>query len=585
MFRLLHAGVADPVDASGCTLVAADFASCTPENVTAGATDMFNFFFTVCRSPTVTAIQFTDALSSVTRSGTSSTVLTVTGTGFSTNDCSNIVKIGDCECTVADSTETSLTCTPDASCEYDAGVFQLVTVNVNQLGNAVLDIASVSSQSIAFVPMVSSLTPNSGSTKGKTTVVIDGSGFPSLDEVSVKFNGYSAECSSISPLTCVSPVSTTGEVTVTVNGFSSVCTGSCIFSYDVSITPTVTDVSPTTVNDSTLLTFTGTGFGTTSADVTITVGGAVCTPVTVSSDTTATCTVAAIPAGNRAIDLVVDGIGSASTSKTVSGIADVSAVLPTSGSVNGGTVLTFTGHGFAGTSQVTSGGVEICTDVEVVSLTELTCTTLANATGHVALVIVSSGETYPAISYEYADDDTPTIASVSPSSGGADDSITITGTNFGADASALNVTIGGVECTSASFSGSDITCTAGVKSTGTYAVQVLVDGQGLSNDNIIFEYAIVVSGISPASGDSLGYQALTVSGSGLSSSLTVTVCGNDCMVESASASNIVCATPAKDGTYCVLNTTVLNKLNYFHNFKDKIQMSSVAFALLILDIV
>lgn len=532
-------------------MATSDSAGCTRETVDAGDSNYFNFFFTGCRTPSVSAISFTDAVAAMPRSGTASTVLTVTGADLATNDCANIARIGGCACTVSGSTVTSLECTPDSACEYDAGIYQPITVNVNQLGSAIVDIHTVSDQSVAFVPSVDSISPDRGSMRGGTKVTITGSGFPSLEAVSVTFNGEPSECESINPLVCTSPSSTTGDVVVTVANLPSVCTGSCTFNYDSALTPSVTDVTPASVSGSTQLSLTGTGFGSDPSVVSISIGGEDCSSVSLTSATSVQCTVSAIRAGLNDIVLIVDGIGKASSSVTVTGEAVASNVDPVSGSVNGGTELTFTGHGFSGTTTVQAGGASVCDDVEVISLTELTCTTVAKAAGAVDIIITSNGESYSAIAYTFSDADTPTVTSVSPTQGGADDTVTISGSNFGSDASAISVSIGDVECTSVSIVTADtsISCTAGELGTGGYPVVVTVDGKGLSNNDQTFEYIIVVSGISPTSGDSRGNQLLTVSGSGFSDALAVTVCGEECKVESTTATDIVCATPPKGCKY------------------------------------
>lgn len=497
----------------------------------------------------MTSVTFSAADPNMSGSGTYSTVVTLEGSGFASDDCANIAKIGGCQCTVANSTSTMLECTPDPSCDYEAGVYQEVSLNVNQYGNALVEINAVEDQSVAFVPTVDSISPNSGSTEGGTDVIITGSGFSSLETVTVTFNGIAADCGGFNPLVCTSPMSSSGDVVVYEGQFAALCTGNCTFTYDSQLTPTITDVDPTSVSGSTQLTLTGTGFGTDMSQVTVSIGGEDCVVDSVDLSTTVVCTVAAVPAGNNTIDLIVSGEGRASTTERVSGEATVTDVSPATGSVHGGTEVTFTGHGFSGQTSVTAGGVEICTDVTIVSLTEMSCTTAAHVDGAVDFIIESNGETYPSISYTYSDAITPTVTSVSPLTGAAGDIVDIAGSNFGSDASAIHVWIGNVECTSVILVGSTISCSAGELTTGTYPVQVHVVGKGLSNDDQTFTYVIEVSGISPSTGDSLGNQLLTIAGSGFASSQTVTVCGATCTVESATPTEIVCATPPKDGEY------------------------------------
>ena len=84
------------------------------------------------------------------------------------------------------------------------------------------------------------------------------------------------------------------------NAFPVECRASfCAFLYDSSVTATVATVSPTSVSAAaTSITITGSGFGTISADVSVTLGGVACS-VTSVTDTQVECTTGDVPAGTH----------------------------------------------------------------------------------------------------------------------------------------------------------------------------------------------------------------------------------------------------------------------------------------------
>lgn len=83
------------------------------------------------------------------------------------------------------------------------------------------------------------------------------------------------------------------------------------------------------------------------------------------------------------------------------------------------------------------------------------------------------------------------------------DSLTITGTSFGASAADNSVTIGGVACTVTSASSTQLVCTVGA-GTGSHAVEVNVAGVGLASGSFSFSYNTRITSITPTSGSLAG---------------------------------------------------------------------------------
>ncbi|XP_052245987.1 fibrocystin-L-like isoform X3 [Dreissena polymorpha] len=544
-------GVADPTDNSGCATRKSDIIpGCTPETLTPQNTDRFNFLFSKCRTPTLTGVTFTDAVQGSPRSAKVDTAVSVSGTEFATGDCANVASIGGCECIVSGSTTTSLVCTPNPSCEYELGVLLPVNVNIVNYGFAKSTISSEKDQSLAFLPSIQSINPSSGSKKGGTEVTILGSGLTNLDAIKVTFNDVAATCTSVQPLVCQSPLSNTGDVAVVVSDFPAICSGaSCLFTYDVVKTPTVTAVSPATLDGNviTTLTISGTSFGTDSAAVFVKIGGEDCGSVLVESDSSATCSIRAVPAGANQIIVNVDGMGNADSSgKTVTGTARAS-VTPTAGATNGGTKLTFTGHGFKGETTVTTNDGVACTDVKVASLTELTCISGPHAAGAVNFVITSHGEMFPNVEFTYDASLVPTISAINPASGDSlgNQLLTLTGSHF---YSGLAVTVCGGTCTVNTQTATEIVCITPAKA-DVSVCDVILTGSGVTATSTT-QYTYIdndaprITSLNPQRGGTGGGTTLTISGTGLSGA-TVSIYGKECTVSSSTASQIVCSTGAQ----------------------------------------
>lgn len=135
---------------------------------------------------------------------------------------------------------------------------------------------------------------------------------------------------------------------VYVNTINAQCNVSpaCQFQFDSSIAPTLSAVSPTSVNSATTITLTGTNFGSDSTKLSVKIGKQTCA-VTAASGTSATCTLAGLEVGAQSIQVNVIGVGNAlDNSVQINGAAAVSAISPNSGSIYGGTEVTITGNGF-----------------------------------------------------------------------------------------------------------------------------------------------------------------------------------------------------------------------------------------------
>ncbi|CAF5141615.1 unnamed protein product, partial [Rotaria magnacalcarata] len=209
------------------------------------------------------------SLQTPTISGLTQTGMTVSisGTGFSSVPESNIVLIGTINsCVVTSATSTSIICTIGNA---PSGIYN---VNVDVVGKG---LASSSGNVSVTIPLqVLSFSPSQGGAGGGYQLTIIGTGFSSNSTVTVDNN----ECSNLqvvnfSSITCIVPATTAmsnQQVVISIIVGSSTANASSLFTYDVTNTPTILFISPTSVTmNPGQLTINGSLFGNTAALVTV----------------------------------------------------------------------------------------------------------------------------------------------------------------------------------------------------------------------------------------------------------------------------------------------------------------------------
>ena len=120
---------------------------------------------------------------------------------------------------------------------------------------------------------------------------------------------------------------------------------SCSFNFSDAATPTITSVTPSTLDTAGTLTIAGTGFSATPGDNTVKIGTATCT-ATASSDTSITCDVTP-HGGSNAVDVNVSGSGYATGTATVDTTLTATSVTNGTGSFAGGQEITVAGTNFS----------------------------------------------------------------------------------------------------------------------------------------------------------------------------------------------------------------------------------------------
>ncbi|GIW13476.1 MAG: hypothetical protein KatS3mg062_0915 [Tepidiforma sp.] len=230
---------------------------------------------------------------------------------------------------------------------------------------------------------------------------------------------------------------------------------------DSTIIPVITSISPGAgpTSGGTTVTITGLNF---SGATSVTFDGLPCTSLTVVSSTTITCVTPAHAAGTVEV-VVTTPLGSNVTTGTANDFVYttgpiVTSLSPTEGNCNGATIVTITGTGFTSSGMTVAFG-SVSATFTYISSTQVVAVAPVQGAGTVDVRVTTPGGTSPNTA---ADDFTctgtpvPTVTSVSPASGAAGTTVTITGTNF---TGVTSVTFGGVAASFTVVSSTQITAT------------------------------------------------------------------------------------------------------------------------------
>ncbi|MBI2766858.1 MAG: IPT/TIG domain-containing protein [Chloroflexi bacterium] len=380
------------------------------------------------------------------------------------------------------------------------------------------------------VPVVTGVTPATGSTAGGISVTIAGTGLSGATLVTFGDTAATIVSNSDTAIVVTNPAHTAGTVDVLVTTPYGTNTASVAdqFTYANLAAIAVTSVSPSTgpASGGTGVVVAGYGFMGATA---VTFGGSPAASFSVINDTTIVAVSPAHAAG--AVDIVVtspsgtSATGAADVFTYTAASVVVTAISPVSGPVAGGTSVTITGSGFTGATAVTFGGMA-ATSFTVQSDTTILALSPAHAVGMVDVQVTAPGGTSAVTA---ADQFTYTgvisVTSVTPSSGpvAGGTVVSVVGSGF---TGATSVTFGGVGATFTIVSDTQITATAPAASgPGVVNVQVsnATNSSAVSSAN---RYTYIapgptVTGLSPSSGPSGGGTIVTINGTGFSFATSV----------------------------------------------------------------
>jgi hypothetical protein len=412
-------------------------------------------------------------------------------------------------------------------------------------------------------PIVTAITPTTGTGAGGTQVVVNGSGFTGATKV--QFGPVPATNLTVNTANRITVDSPPGignsvvDVSVTTPGGTSTTSGADQFTYlPVPVPPMVTGISPASgpaVGGSSV-TITGSGFTT---PVGVYFGGIPATALQAGTDTQFTATA---PAGLGTVDVqVATPVGLSTTSIadhfTYVPIPSVILVSPNVGPLSGGGLVTLNGTGLSGATSVHFGGTSVTPTL--VSATQVTALAPATGTaGTVDVTVVTSGGTSPTST---ADDYTylasPTVTGIEPPAGpvaGAS-AVAIVGTGF---QGVTSVHFGSVVATNLTIINPDLLTATAPAGTGLVHVTVTSPG-GTSGTTIADQYSYVVVptvvSLGSNSGPTSGGGGFVVSGSGFTRSTNVSFGAVSAVFSVTSDSQITGTVPPGAGIVDVTVTT------------------------------
>ncbi|WP_344592857.1 IPT/TIG domain-containing protein [Streptomyces violaceusniger] len=393
-----------------------------------------------------------------------------------------------------------------------------------------------------MAPVVTSVSPTQGNPAGGTPVTINGSGFTGATVVRFGPNlATNVVVVSNTQITARTPPGS-GTAKVTVTGPTGTSTQNVFFTYTTVAAPVLTALSPTSgpTGGGNTVTLTGTNL----TGATQVLFGA--TPAIILTNTPTQITVNA-PAGTGTVNITATTPGGTSnplpyTYTTVSA-PTLTNLNPTSGPTSGGNTVTLTGTNLTGATQVLFGATPatILTNTP----TQITVNAPAGPPSVVNVTVTTPGGISNPLSYIYVA--APVVTGVTPQfgpdTGGT--SVTITGSglalanavHFGPNLAAGFTVV----------SDNQLTATA-PPGTGTVVVTVTTPGgtSTLGPGSPYYTYlgAPVINSLIPDEGSSLGGDSVTINGSNLTYTDSVTFGGVPASFSVLSDTVAVATTPA-----------------------------------------
>jgi IPT/TIG domain/Regulator of chromosome condensation (RCC1) repeat len=193
-------------------------------------------------------------------------------------------------------------------------------------------------------------------------------------------------------------------------------------------------------------------------------------------------------------------------------IPTVTAIAPDSGPAAGGTAVKITGVELTGATAVMFGSSP-APSFTVESSTAITAVAPAGTGTVYVTVTAAAGTSAINRSVHFAYLPAPVVKKVSPSSGYADTTVTITGANF---AGATAVMFGSLEAASFTVQSSTaITAVAPAQAAGTLDVTVVApSGTSATSSKDRFKLLPAVTGVAPDAGSRAGGESVTITGAG-----------------------------------------------------------------------
>ncbi len=396
-------------------------------------------------------------------------------------------------------------------------------------------------------PVVTGISPSTGSVAGGTTVTITGVGLDNATEVDFGPNNPATIVSDTdSQLVVTSPAGAAGtiDVTVTTPGGNSATSPSDLFTY--AVIPAVTGISPSAGPQAggTLATITGSGF----SNATAVDFGSKSVAFTIISDSEIQ---ADSPAGTvGTVDVTVsnaNGASSTSSSDQFTYVAppSVTAINPNSGTIQGGVAVTITGTNLTNASEVEFGSTPatILSDTATQIVVD---SPAVNGIGSLDVTVTTLGGTSVTSNADLFNYLTvPTVTGISPNSGPlyGDELVTITGTSL---INATAVDFGSRAASIVSNTNNQIVaiCPGGVAGIADVTVTTSYGTSAISSaDQFTYIPVPTISFIGTPAGPANGGTTITITGSNLINATSVDFGTNAATIVSNTATQIVVTDP------------------------------------------
>jgi hypothetical protein len=232
-------------------------------------------------------------------------------------------------------------------------------------------------------PTLSSISPVFGLSVGGNRVTLTGAQFGTGAKVRIG----DKECTQVqgvssTQVTCTVPSYEEGKYKVTViNQYGQESSEDVQYAYYTYPAPTVASISPSAgpLRGGNTVTINGTGF---RSGLVARIGGLDCTNINLISETQITCLPPAKTQGTYAINILNSDTqqGTLLNAYTYRPAPQITSLSPNRGGISGGGVVTVNGTGFV-TGAVVKVGAKVCTNPQVLSANQITCTIPANETG------------------------------------------------------------------------------------------------------------------------------------------------------------------------------------------------------------
>jgi len=497
---------------------------------------------------------------SATSSTTSGSEITIQGTSFGPIGTFVTATVNGVECTnpVITVDHTTATCTAPAGSGKTNSLILTATVQQSN----VFDLAY-------GLPTVSSSTKSQ--TKGGDVVTLTGSNFGSGNVDSVFINGK--ECTdakitvSDTEITCIAPAGTGSKNIIVVDIEGQESSDKARFSYN---SPTVSASTSPSTKGGDVVTITGSNFGTDSSLLAVSIDGKECTQVSITVDESELTCISPPSSGKKDIFVTVDELPSAALTMNYA----LPQVTLTTSTPTKGAKTTITGDNF-GTNAKNINiliGSNACSDVVItVDHTELECVSpVGSGIQDITITVDTITNTIPSI-FKY---DVPTLLNNTLVSTIGGDKTTLTGDNFGNDASVIKVLVNNVECTAVEIVTvhTSISCVTPSGQSTNNSISIDVNGQQETFNNFNYDIPKPIS----ASSVDVNGGIVTIQGSNFGdklSEISVEIDEKECtqVVLVEAHKTITCSLSGGSGFMLNVNVTVSGQQslpNTIFNYDD-----------------